>query len=425
MLPNYTASCGHVHFPVADTFLQNLLAELSDILINEIWNGNDTLATEVFKSIATFKQLQSGLFDGWSKRRMEITYDATDNHCLAMMEYNLFEFSRLKEKANVIALNQLLLDKEKNNISGFKDFRDQSLQYLKNPDVNNLKTEYYQTVATGQNASRYHQFKSEMHITEWVQWQTVGDSHVRKAHQALDGKIFNLKDPSGLTIWPPKDWGCRCEMVQYLGNPPKDSIYSNEQGLKTLDIAKGSKWDVNRGKIEQVFTGNDMYAKSIDLSADLGKMTFDKYGLKPFAEIKGNYPAIKLDSSITQKNAAELFIPEKGKDYMGFEDHLGRKLVMQKKVFDEHTTGDKYNKQNRHQLFPHVATVLKDPDELYFFEYKKGKFQTRYIKFFKDQAIVVNTDTGSSGLEVNTWFNMAAQDDINRKGYLIHQKKKP
>lgn len=162
MLPQYVHRCGSGGHsfpnggPVAG-FTDNLLSEISDALINDIWKGNDTLINEVLKSIVGYKKLLDGLHSSWQGFD-NLTYDGEDTHCLAMMEYNLFEFSRLKEKSNVFALNQLLIDKEKNNIRDFNDFRNQSLQYLKNPDMNWLQTEYNHAVAVGQNASRYHQF---------------------------------------------------------------------------------------------------------------------------------------------------------------------------------------------------------------------------------------------------------------------------
>lgn len=422
-LPKYVTSCCKKHFDISADFTENLLADLADELINNIWKGESTLINEVLRSIKAHNKLLDGLFEGWGERRLQLSYDAPDNHCLAAMEYNLFEFSRLKEKSNVFALNQLLIDKEKNNIVSFNDFKAAATKYLNNPDVNHLRTEYNHAVAVGQNARAWHQYKSEEDtITVWVQWQTVGDAQVRPEHVVLNGKVFNLKD-NNLTCFPPKDWGCRCEMIQYLGKPTPAMIMTNDAALKLLGIEKGSKWDVNRGVIEQVFTSNEMYMKQQSLVAETNQLTYESYGNKAYDDIKGNYKPLKLDNTITPANVKELFKKELNSNYMGFKDYYDRNIVLKEKVFTEHTTLSKYTSKDelRHQLFPFIKDVLNNADEVYMFQRENGKFQTNYIKFYNNKAIVVNTELGKQNLEIKTWFEMKAEDDV-RRGYLIKTK---
>ncbi|TAG31892.1 MAG: DUF935 family protein [Sphingobacteriia bacterium] len=431
-LPNYAARCGHVHnssysnVPRAD-FSANLLDELSTVLINEVFNNKPTLATELLKSIQSYSMLRDGLFDSYSNR-IDLSYDTVDHRCLQMMEYNLFEFSRLKEKSNVFALNQLLIDSATQNRRSEKEFQQKAIKYLKNPDVNWLSTEYNHTIAVGQNASRYHQFIRESDQFQYVEWQTVGDGRVRAAHAAMDGKLFNLKANGGITAWPPSDWGCRCEFIQHTGKPDANKIVSNAEMLKLLNIEQGSKWDVNRAEIAKVFTANEMYVKEKGLLDDQGKLSFKAYGKKPWKEIKEQYKPLKLDESITEDNISELFKPEKNTDYMGFKDYLKRKLVIDKKVFDYHTKKRYTTKEeNRHQLFPHIKEVLASPDEVYFTQYGTGnniRFQSNYIKFYNNESIVVNVEPSNHRIKINSWFYLKVSEDQKRKGYLIYQNKK-
>lgn len=431
-LPEYSSECSQEHNVTAD-WADDLLSSLSDELINNIWNGNETLINEVLKSVATYRQLLNGLNEGWSNRK-DIPYDSPDVHCLSYMEYNLFEFSRLKEKSNVFALNRLLINKEKNNIRSYDDFKAQARQYLSNPDVNWLRAEYNHSIAVGQNASRYHQFKREASsITNYVQWRTVGDDHVRPAHQLLNGKIFRLDEPGGSPIWPPKDWGCRCTMQQYLGEPNKDDLLTNQQGLQILsDNSKNglpAKWRLNRGEVEQVFTSNEMYYKTsglqTELNKEINKLTYDKYGL-PEMKRMSELPQLNIDTSLTEQDVAKLFKKDKANN-MGFEDYLGRKLYVSEKNFNKHNTGSYVSNDNRHQLFPHIEDVLKNPDEVYFVKYGENSFQTNYIKFYlnsvgEPKSILVNTKAGSEGLSINTWHIITKDND--RKGYLINKSRK-
>lgn len=137
--------------------------------------------------------------------------------------------------------------------------------------------------------------------------------------------------------------------------------------------------------------------------------------------MKAKLKNIVLDTTITGDNVGELFKKVKGKDYMGFTDYAGRKITMSKKVFDKHTEG-KYLKpeESRHQLFPHIKDVLKAPDEVWYNEYRKGKYQSKYLKFYKDKVIVVDCSVDSKqGLKINTWYEMKLDEKEIRKGLKI------
>jgi SPP1 gp7 family putative phage head morphogenesis protein len=427
-LPNYKHStCGHAHQVTADALFDDArLMELADALINNVWNSEDTLINLILKSIETNTILKNAFLNGF-KDRLKFDYDAPATACLANMEYNIMDFSLAKSKADVLMLNQLLIDKEKNNIRTFNDFKQAAQPYIKKTNTDYLRTEYNHTIAVGQNASAYLKFKAEEDsITQFVQWQTVGDSNVRAKHAALNGRIFDLKEQGGLTIVPPKEWGCRCELVQYLGKPPKELLTTNDNGLTILGIKKGDKWDVNRAEAQQVFTANEMYVKDNQLSDVIDGMTFKEYGLQPISEMQ-NLAEIKLDKTITKANVKKLFKPIEGKSFMGFEDYLGRKLQLSKYSFDKHTKGHYTNTSElRHQLFPFIEDVLKNADEVYFFKYRgqKNYYQTNYIKHYKGRSVVVNTQVGDDGVAINTWYNLKQDEKIIRSGFLIHQNKK-
>ncbi|MGV4446381.1 PBECR2 nuclease fold domain-containing protein, partial [Ornithobacterium rhinotracheale] len=81
--------------------------------------------------------------------------------------------------------------------------------------------------------------------------------------------------------------------------------------------------------------------------------------------------------------------------------------------------------EQRHLLFPYVQEVLKNPDEVWLNEYKNGKYQSNYIKFYRDKMLIVNVELNkkSQGIEVNTWFGGKVADKDLRKGILIKKRK--
>ena len=426
--PNYTACC--IHPPLGDGGLpvaawQDIpgLKELGEQLLKALYEGKPTTEYQLLRAILTAKQLTAGLFDGWGSRRLQIDYNATDNRALAAMEFNLFHFSATKEKAGVLALNQLLIDSYKNEIRQFNDFRDQALPLLKDMDVNNLRTEFNMAVATGQNASRYQQFMSEKDtVTSFVQYQTVGDDHVRPAHQALDGRIFSLDDATARRVWPPNSWNCRCEFIQYLGDA-KGKTTSGAEAEKIINWSDKDKktFGLNRGEIGQVFTANQMYVKDTGLAADIASMTYDTYGLQPLKKAQAGKKKITVDTSITKDNVTELFKPASGETFMGFKDYLQRNIVLKQDVFKQHTKG-KYvtAKERRHQLVPHIADVLKQPDEVWFNEFNGRTLNATYVKHYSNTSLSVTTSLGKQNLEIQTWFELEGDD--KRRGLLIRKK---
>ena len=230
-----------------------------------------------------------------------------------------------------------------------------------------------------------------------------------------------------MDLYPPNGYGCRCEMVQVLGDQ-KGKVTKGREAKMMLEGAdskyKGSQFEINRGDLKQVFTKQQFYSDTKGLPKKLNEMTFDKYGLPSWETFKKHLNPLKLDNTITEKNVQELFKPFEKSTYMGFEDYLGRKITLQKSVFDTHTQGHYLSEQElRHQLFPFVKDILMNPDEVWYFDYKNNEqtFQPRYIKFYQDRVCVIdcNLNTERQSLEIKTWYFLKKKEKDIRKGLKI------
>lgn len=430
--PHYTASscCSkHNRYKAEgnDAEFTKTINDLQEEILKNVFDGKPALAEWMMKSIAVGGKYREALFNGWGDRRLQIAYDATDHRALAMMEMNLFQFAALREKASVLQLNKLLIDADGKKLREYNEFKKLALPHLKNMNADWLQAEYNFSVATGQTASQFHQYLSEANtVTRLVQYITAGDDRVRPKHQALNLKVFSIDDPEARLLWPPNDWGCRCEFIQYLGKPPANLMTTGKEGINLIDWndKQTKQFAVNRGDIGQVFLQNQMYMKEAGLAADIASMAFDKYGLQEWKAIKENYKPVHIDETITQGNVHELFKREEGENVMVYTDYLNRKISLKRSVFDEHTSG-RYvtGEERRHQIFPLVNDVLNDPDEVYLNQYRKGVFQFQYVKLYKDTVITVPVKLGKQNLEVSTWYEMKAKETTVRNGLLI--KKKP
>ncbi|WP_074723447.1 PBECR2 nuclease fold domain-containing protein [Flavobacterium frigoris] len=402
-----------------------ILDELTNKLINAIWNKEETIGTEGKLIVAEALELTKGLKSGYG---ITTGYNTPDTLAMQLMEYNLFEFSDSKTEARLAAMTDLLIDQEKNEIRSESDFKKLANERVKDLNQNYLTTEYNLSVAVGQNSAAYHRFLAEKDtVTSFVQYETAGDSKVRSEHAKLDGKIFNLSDREAMKLFPPNGHGCRCEFKQYNRTPKPEQVMSGKlaQEMLNTDDAKWSKsqFNINRGDLKQVFTKSQFYSDIKGLPKKVNEMTFDKYDLKPWDSFKSNLNKLSIDKTITGDNAKELFKTVNDEKFMRFKDYYGRKMIVTQKNFDFHTKG-KYLKESeqRHQLFPHIKDILNNPDEVWYNEPDLGgKFQSRYMKFYNDTIIVIDCEMAKDGLVIKTWYR-AKKEDLNlRKGLLLRK----
>ncbi|MCF8337898.1 MAG: DUF935 family protein [Bacteroidales bacterium] len=429
-LPDYSDPHSHPH--AAEDISKQLSDDLDSFdkqIAKFLWNKDLSAADKqrLLKGKRIAEEIRSGLFDSW-KDRVNIQYNAPDHRSLAAMEMNLFRFAEAKGRAEVLLLNQLLIDRDKNQIRGEKDFLNKAKEINKTFNESYLKTERKLAIATGQNSARYFEFIREKDEIPTWEYQTVGDDQVRDSHRALDGRVFYFDDVQARRLWPPNGFGCRCEAIQFVGEPG-DKLMNGKDGVPQLFPDKKSldQFGFNRAEAGVVFRQNQMYMdtlEDVESNSSIGKAindyTFADYGLKKFKDMSG-MQSLKLDKTITPDNVGELFVNNAGtNDYkaMGFADYLKRKTILKEKVFKNHTTG-KYVKEseNRHQLFGKVGDVLNNPSEVYLRE--EGEEQIRYIKFFKEKTVVVDTKITNDSLEMITWYEQKVPEEKLRTGLLI------
>lgn len=430
----FSCSCGN-HIQAVDKPSRETIDRFTVELVKYVFEGKDTIGIEGQLISEEAKLMLNALRGNFKTFN---NYEGDDHLALQMMEYNLFEFSASKTESRLASMKELLIDYETKEIRDFASFRVECDRVMEKYNKHWLEAEYNLSIAVGQNSAQYLRFMAEKDtITPLVKYQTVGDASVRDAHKALNGKIFSLNDKEAMDLFPPNGYGCRCEMVQYLGNRKaekgkdlKDLMYRHDGKFKN------SQFEINRGDLKQVFTKKQFYSDIKGLPEKINQMTFDKYLgfdgnriLKDWNDIKGTIEPIKLDKTITGDNIKELFKPlENSKKKMGFEDYLGRKIIMHKKTFGRHTTGIYLsNEEQRHLLFPHIEDILKNPSEVWLSTHDKKGFQTNYIKHYGDMSVLVSTtlDEENMGVQIETWFKIDYDKPLERrKGLLIRHNKK-
>lgn len=97
--------------------------------------------------------------------------------------------------------------------------------------------------------------------SEYLEFTTVGDTHVRQEHKLFDKFTALKSDPIWKRLYTPLDWGCRCTVIPGIArNVSKeyDSVWAN----KVVDpLVKGTIFDNNAALTGVVFTDKHPYFK--------------------------------------------------------------------------------------------------------------------------------------------------------------------
>lgn len=396
--------------------IQQIIQSLTSDLIKRIYDKkevNDIIGKLI---VVEGLELLKGLRENF---KTTSPYIGVDLLTLQMMEYNLFEFSASKTEARLASITELLVDQETNQVRSFSDFKELAEKEMKPFNSDYLLTEYNLSVATGQNSANYLRFVSEKDtVTNLVEYHTVGDDKVRSSHRVLDGIILDLNDSEAMDLLSPNGYGCRCEFLQYLGDKPAISGKEAKDLLINSDGRfKGSQFEVNRANLKQVFTKKQYYNSNKTTEEIVNKLSYKDFGAKHYSEIKKEVSELKLDKTITKANIKELF-KEDGKlnksIYMGFKDYLKRKMILKESVFKSKTKNLKLA-----QAFPLIKQTLNKPSEVWYSSEGKGTFTSKYISFYKDQILVVETVIDQKhALEITDWY-LTKNDKKLRTGLKI------
>lgn len=411
--------CSHEGASASLVKVSQELIELTKQLAIAVFEGKDTLGI-IGKLIAKEgNYLVSGVLRNFDSDK---AYTGQDKLVMQMMEYNCFDFACSKTEERHFAVASRLIDYNKGEIKSKSDFIQACLKDNDQLNRNWLKSEYNLAVATGQNAAAYVRAVkgAKNGGTRFYEYQTMGDDLVRASHSILDGKVFDILESSDKAVYPPNGYGCRCELIPHVGGV-KTTSWDDAKGLLLANDKnyEGSQFVMNRGDLKQVFTNKQFYRDIKGYPEKINQMSFEKYGLKKWESFKNSLKPLQIDKTITPDNIDELFKKNVSSKKMGFEDYLGRKIILTKSSFNRH--------KKRAELFPHVKSVLKTPDEVWLTKHYKKGFQTNYIKHYQNMSLLVSTTLNGEleATQIETWFDIDYQNkSLNRRTGILIKKKK-
>lgn len=109
-----------------------------------------------------------------------------------------------------------------------------------------LRTHGFQAYAV----ARHQEQMATADVLPYWKYETVGDSRVRAAHAALDGKVLRADDPWWKTHYPPWDWGCRCIVVAIDEEDAKEIGISERRDMPTPGHSESFSFDPGNAAID-------------------------------------------------------------------------------------------------------------------------------------------------------------------------------
>jgi SPP1 gp7 family putative phage head morphogenesis protein len=399
------------------------LTQQERALITKMYAG-DTVKYDYDTLFANTDKLKKAIYESLNTT---IEYDNEDYLCATMMELNIFKFGSDKNFAQTQLLNEYLKGSKT-----YSEFEQKAADLLDTFNRAYLKTEYDHAQAVSQNAARWYRQKQLSTDYPYLRYETIGDNRVREAHSMLNGKVFSIDDTSWRDLYPPNGWGCRCEMIPVKKDGIKqDNVVSGTDMKKSLGgaygVIKADGFAVNWGETKQVFELNKAYAsKTKGTNIEFNNLNYKDAQLADYASMKG-LPKLKYDTTATETTVLAQFDkqskPFKNTTINEIKDYTGRTLLMKREVVEKHLQG-KYVSEKRSELYQLIESVLNSPDEVYLnTNVRSGKYQYRYIKFYKENYLIVDVDINElEGMQINTWYINKDQEEQLRKGILIKRK---
>ena len=278
---------------------------------------------------------------------------------------------------------------------------------------NDLRAEYNFATASAEMAAKWEQYERDGD-RYYLQYRTVGDSHVREEHAALNGTTLPVSHPFWDTHYPPNGWNCRCLAVQ-VRKSSHEQTSEEELSNRTKALAeqqakskgKSEMFRFNPGKQRKVFPDYNPYTikrcNDCDLARGKYSLTFmpsneacagcqllrecfkDKEK-SISAQLRKHY-LFKMERLLAQKHPLDangktilVGFTKKGNKYL-YSDALSRSKVLQT---DDLERLDKLLKKAKYVGEQALIHKRKDSYERFFYFEAELRNQTIRLNIAKD-----------------------------------------
>lgn len=262
-------------------------------IARQLLNGDD-LDTDALYT-RTAKQLIEALNNGFGNT----IFDDGDSRKALQDKFklNIEQFSYAKVLTQFSLFKDFVFD-DKGKIQSFATVKKAVANTGAIFNQNYLRAEHQFVTQTAIMANKW-----ETMDAEFLEFSTVGDTHVRPEHKLFDKFTAPKSDPIWKRLYTPLDWGCRCTVIPGIArNVSKE--YDSEWANKVVDpLVKGTIFDNNAALTGKIFTDKHPNFKVDEKKLSKVKKPKQTDGIDLKQLIKGDLPTDKELKSIFMKYA--------------------------------------------------------------------------------------------------------------------------
>lgn len=253
----------------------------------------DAIYTEIARQLLANEDLDTnavytktaGQLIGALSQGFGVVYDDTDTRKALqdMFKQNIEQFSYAKTLTQFNLFKDAMFN-DKGQIQSFATVKKAVADTGEVFNNHYLRAEHQYVTQTAIMASKW-----ETLDAEYLEFTTVGDSHVRPEHKLFD-KFTALKtDPIWKRLYTPLDWGCRCTVIPGIArNLSKE--YDSDWANKVVDpLVKNTIFDNNAAITGVVFNDKHPYFKAKEIDKKNSGVNFKETKDKLVSRlVKGN-----------------------------------------------------------------------------------------------------------------------------------------
>jgi SPP1 gp7 family putative phage head morphogenesis protein len=253
----YANQCGNSYKSMSLSYKGDL-QDIIDRIIADIHSGKiqpGDVDPELYELVSA--ELFKGVEKGFDARITKLK-PGPDLNMLKSLQTNVYVFSAFKDYHFLREATDKLFDPTTGSKRSFSEFKGDILKLNEKYNVDWLRTEYNNAIASSRMASKWLDIQKDKELYPYLQYITAGDARVRVSHRPLDGITKHIDDPFWDIYYPPNDWNCRCTVKQV-------DEYNKETQQKTQNLPElKDMFKMNSGKQRIIFPKSHPYFKVLE-----------------------------------------------------------------------------------------------------------------------------------------------------------------
>lgn len=197
-----------------------------------------------------YKTIYGGIKEGISMETNADTFVRENPAFTQQLKTNTWYFSAAKNRADLVGINNLLID-ENGKFKPWRKFRADAEKIL-GRSARYLKTEYTTAVAGARMAAKWQRFMAQKDLYPYAKFFVVMDKHTSDICSPLHNVVMPWNHPLLQTHYPPNHFNCRTDVAATRYDKP-----TPEGKIKVPEIP--SEFMTNIGATGQIFAKDSKY----------------------------------------------------------------------------------------------------------------------------------------------------------------------